>query len=206
ITERLPKWEDRGWIGVKIATHVKALVNGIRQRCAPTTIKQATSEQDRNTIRVAETEAVRERTTQFHITQTPSLEMNEQFDLSGAKLSTLKQSTAYKGIREQTHKLSRRTTENNVETIRDRRQTLTGSRPTDAEIWKGTRHKDFRRVTSDFIWKIMHGAIRVGEYWENIPGYEQRATCNVCGTTETVQHILFECQANGQKEIWEHVR
>ena len=38
-----------------------------------------------------------------------------------------------------------------------------------------------------------------------IPGYEQCATCRVCGCDETMEYILTECQASGQATLWKLV-
>ena len=48
----------------------------------------------------------------------------------------------------------------------------------------------------------MHNVLQCGAYWLNIPGYEQRATCRVCGSDESLEHILTECQASGQQTVW----
>ncbi len=70
----------------------------------------------------------------------------------------------------------------------------------------GIRDKDIPRKMRDFLWKMMHGAQRLGNYWEHIPGYEYRATCSVCGMEDTMEHILFECEAQGQAVVWRMVR
>ena len=62
------------------------------------------------------------------------------------------------------------------------------------------------RNMRDFVWKALHDALRVGRFWENTPGYEQRATCGVCGVVESLEHILLECTAVGQREAWALVR
>ncbi|KAJ3716678.1 hypothetical protein C8R42DRAFT_588198 [Lentinula raphanica] len=49
----------------------------------------------------------------------------------------------------------------------------------------------------------MHDAYKVGTYWDQIPGYEQRANCQHCRVPETLEHILLECECPGQNEIWE---
>ncbi len=48
----------------------------------------------------------------------------------------------------------------------------------------------------------MHGAYKVGEYWECIPNYEHRGICPHCKVPETMEHILLECQVPGQGIIW----
>ena len=38
LTENLPEWEDRGWVGVEIGDYVRKLAGELRQRCAITTL------------------------------------------------------------------------------------------------------------------------------------------------------------------------
>ncbi|EIW56839.1 uncharacterized protein TRAVEDRAFT_128188 [Trametes versicolor FP-101664 SS1] len=58
----------------------------------------------------------------------------------------------------------------------------------------------------DFWWKALHGALKIGPYWDNIPGYEQRSTCTHCGVPESLEHIWNECDAPGALEIWKGVQ
>ncbi|EPS94214.1 hypothetical protein FOMPIDRAFT_1134770 [Fomitopsis schrenkii] len=46
LFQHLHEWEDEGWIGVKGAAYLKALVNQLRQRSAPTTFRMAKGEDD----------------------------------------------------------------------------------------------------------------------------------------------------------------
>ncbi|KAI0716316.1 hypothetical protein C8Q76DRAFT_723701 [Earliella scabrosa] len=78
-----------------------------------------------------------------------------------------------------------------------------GVSPTVPALWKAVRGKDVPRQLRDFYWLAMHQAHRVGKYWTNIPGYEQRADCSVCGVTDSMEHILTECQAPGQGRVWQ---
>ncbi|KAF9021778.1 hypothetical protein BDZ89DRAFT_957202 [Hymenopellis radicata] len=79
--------------------------------------------------------------------------------------------------------------------------------PSNKLIWKGTRHQDFSKQVRFFLWMtIVHDAYKVGAWRENKPGYEHRTKCEECGSTETREHILFECTAPGQEEVWELVR
>ena len=77
---------------------------------------------------------------------------------------------------------------------------------TERTLWYAIRARDVARNMRDFLWKAMHDALRIGKFWENIPGYENRATCAVCGEQETLEHILLECLAPGQSVVWELVR
>lgn len=90
-------WEDKDWQGVVGAPYMRALVNRLRQRCAPTTFGPGTAtqrEQLREVLRRARDATLNESTTTV---VTPK--RNPVFDLIGAKLSTLTQAQAYRYIR-----------------------------------------------------------------------------------------------------------
>ncbi|KAJ7657452.1 hypothetical protein DFH06DRAFT_1409785 [Mycena polygramma] len=123
-----------------------------------------------------------------------NMSTSQGLHLRGAKLTTLTQALAYKAIKSLRATPSRKTTEANVKLIQDAGLLQRGKTPTVASIWKST-----------FLWKAIHGAHRIGKFWTNIPGYEDRATCQSCGELESLQHILFECQCPGQLEIWKLV-
>ena len=51
-----------------------------------------------------------------------------------------------------------------------------------------------------------HDAYMVGTNWQRAgysPELHERGECSVCGQTETMGHILSECAAPGQKEVWQ---
>jgi ribonuclease HI len=48
----------------------------------------------------------------------------------------------------------------------------------------------------------MHGAYKIGKYWEHIPDCEERAICQHCEVTETLEHIVLECTRSGQDIVW----
>ncbi len=41
-----------------------------------------------------------------------------------------------------------------------------------------------------------------GNYWLKMTKYNKRGTCPKCDAPETMQHILFNCNANQSKIIW----
>ena len=51
----------------------------------------------------------------------------------------------------------------------------------------------------------MNNTYKFGEYWEHIVDYENRALFPKCRSTETMEHILTECEASGQLEIWKYI-
>jgi hypothetical protein len=67
------------------------------------------------------------------------LDILKEFDLQGARLISLSQATAYKGIKEQKPPKLRGQTERNIQLTAEAILDYTGSRETKATIWQGLR-------------------------------------------------------------------
>ncbi|RDX55641.1 hypothetical protein OH76DRAFT_1338688 [Lentinus brumalis] len=80
-------------------------------------------------------------------------------------------------------------------------ENLTKTRTTESRIWKSFRHQDVARKIGDFLWRCAHDSLRIGAFWKNVAGCEQRAICVCCGTEESIEHILVECRAEATVEI-----
>lgn len=124
------------------------------------------------------------------------------FDLTGAKLATITQAVAYRGIRERKGIPVRRGAAASVAAIQAFAVARGGLEVPIPAIWTAIRHADLRRPVADFIWRTMHDAIRCGSFWLKIQGKEGRATCSVCDELESIEHILFHCKAPGQSQVW----
>ncbi|KAJ6564352.1 hypothetical protein B0H19DRAFT_1285751 [Mycena capillaripes] len=74
--------------------------------------------------------------------------------------------------------------------------------PSIKQIWKGTRHKDISRSIRFFLWMLIHDGYKVGRHWSKISGSEHFGICNKCNVEESMNHILTECEENGQQQIW----
>ena len=72
---------------------------------------------------------------------------------------------------------------------------MTGNDETEATIWRNLRSEAIRPVIQQFLFKTTHNTYMVGEYWRRIRGCEDRGTCTTCDTTESMNHILTECNA-----------
>jgi hypothetical protein len=46
----------------------------------------------------------------------------------------------------------------------------------------------------------------IGNKWEDIPNYEDRATCAICNTTKSMDHILTDCNAIARHLVWNQVK
>lgn len=83
---------------------------------------------------------------------------------------------------------------------------MTGNDETEATIWRNLRSKAIRPVIQQFLFKTTHNTYMVGEYWRKIRGCEDRGTCTTCDTTESMNHILTECNAPPTCLIWRHAQ
>jgi ribonuclease HI len=191
LTEHLKEWEDRGWIEICNAKWFKRAAFLLRKRSAPTTFQwvkgHSGDKGNEECDKLAKQGARKPTDDEFN------LEVPEQFDVQGAKLSKLTQAIAYRGIRERDKKRERNTTNLNLEKIRGDLLTYSGDTESDETIWKLIRTPPIRLKIQQFFYKTIHGTQKIGRYWLNIPEYEHRALCNNCEDDETMNHILVEC-------------
>ncbi|KAG0700961.1 RnaseH-domain-containing protein [Suillus ampliporus] len=173
LTKNLPEWENRGWIDVKNTYH-------LRKRSAQTSFIWVKGHNGHHGNEQADRLANEGANKQNE--DIIDLSVPDEFNLQGAAL---------------------RKTTNNLDITRYAIQTLTGHLEEDATIWKGCRNKDLPRKIQQFLYKAIHGAYRIGEYWSNIPTYEHRAKCSHCQVEiETLEHIMLECPNNVRTMIW----
>ncbi|KAE9394273.1 hypothetical protein BT96DRAFT_1048432 [Gymnopus androsaceus JB14] len=208
LTKHLAKWEDEGYINSENTELLQATVVSLRKREAVTTLHWVKGhsgiEGNEKADELANEGRLKEDCDEFN------LNIEQNFQLSGAKLCKITQSLAYKFIRQKKMKtltyriaLDRRATRMGIGRAKACASEICGKTPTEGMLWKSLRHKDLGRKVRYFLWMTAHGGYKVGEYWNSIPGYETRGICQHCGTSESMEHILFECEAPGQKEIWE---
>ncbi|KAH9849654.1 hypothetical protein C2E23DRAFT_784043 [Lenzites betulinus] len=205
LTEHLQAWENRGWIGVENKEVLQYTIAKLRKRSAPTWLRwvKGHSGDDGNegADRLAEQGTRGEPSAEVEWSE------NEKgFLAKGAKLATMTQKLAYKGILAWGGRVDRHTTERNIEMIKAAMREDYKHDPTTATIWRAIWAKDVGKRAAAFLWKAIHGAYKVGSYWSNIEGYEDRGVCRSCVVEESMEHILLQCSAPGQHEIWEEVR
>ena len=128
---------------------------------------------------------------------------------NGAKLCSLTQATAYCLIL-RTHPPPnlKNSTSSNLDLIKEATSDLDGTRPTNERIWSAAikNRRDLSIGVRSFLWKLIHNAHKCGHYWSNIPNHEERGICHNCGSTESMQHILFNCDANKCDHAWNTVK
>ncbi|KAJ6490931.1 hypothetical protein C8R45DRAFT_825988, partial [Mycena sanguinolenta] len=74
--------------------------------------------------------------------------------------------------------------------------------PEDKDIWMSIRSTVIRRVTRNFLWKCIHDIFRIGHFWNHIENSEIIGQCPHCKVDETMEHIMLDCAAPGQRQIW----
>ena len=199
LTSHLGRWEDHGWIGIKNADLFKRAAYLLKRRTARTSfrwIKGHEGDQgNEGSDQLAKAGANKATTDPL------DLSIPAEFDLQGAKLITLSQSMAYKGIRERKPTYHRRTTAANLQQTRVALTDYNNEIETDETIWTGIQHPDVRIKVRQFLYKAMHGTQKIGEFWKHIPEYEERQMCQTCHTTETMEHILVECHESAVNTI-----
>ncbi|EPS94243.1 hypothetical protein FOMPIDRAFT_1134737 [Fomitopsis schrenkii] len=176
------------------------LVNQLRQRSAPTTLKVASTEEEAEAI--LQSQQRRDEALEDSQPRPQRAIEKASFKLSGARLAGLTQATAYWIIRSRTAPPPRSTTTTAIAAIREHLRAIPNAEADEAGIWLGLRLRDIRKSITDFLWKGIHGAHRVGKFWTKVPGHEERAMCPTCDTLESLNHILLECHATGQARVW----
>jgi ribonuclease HI/exonuclease III len=200
LTKHTQKWEDRGWIEISNKELFKTTVAWLRQRTSETTLRwvKGHNNEDGN----EEADKLAALGALLPTAEVMDLSLPENFNLTGAKLSTMTQATLYKGICNTKTTKYRTKTIAQLDITRWAIEQINGSLPSDETIWKSIRKKNLSRPIREFLWKNLHQAQRCGPFWTNIPNQEHKGVCPTCQIEESMEHILTDCDAPGQKIIW----
>jgi len=181
LTTHLESWENDRWIGIKYAKLFRKAAHLMRYRSKRTSLQWV---KGHNGVQGNEgSDALAKQGANKQTPDPLNLEIPEDFDVQGAKLPTLTQATAYKGILERKHTKPRKTSEKNLRLIRTAIKRTTKEVETNAAIWQSTRRSTIRPIIQQFFYKTIHGTHMIGKYWRHINGYEEThnsATCRRC--------------------------
>ncbi|KAJ3709535.1 hypothetical protein C8R42DRAFT_598484 [Lentinula raphanica] len=206
LTKHLPHWENKDFLGIENEQELRSTVSFLRQREAPTTLTWIKGHSgiagNDEADRLANEGRNKEQGDEV------DLEIQPPFRLTGLRLSKITQSLAEKAIKRKKArtptyqaKLQRRATIRNSGMAQASAAEINEATPTEATLWKSIRNRGITKRIQFFLWMTYHDAYKVGNYWEQIPGYEQRANCQYCRVPETMEHILLECSCPGQQLI-----
>jgi ribonuclease HI len=203
LTSHLEKWEDIGWIGIKNKDWIKRAAYLLRKRTAPTYFQWVKGhngdEGNEGSDELAKAGANK------NGNDIINLDIPIYFDTQGTRLTALTQAIAYKGIRETKPKHERNTTNRNLEIIKANILELTGHLERNETIWNSIRSRAIRPKISQFLFKTIHGAYKIGRFWSNTENPE-RAICQTCGEDESMNHILTECRHPARTLVWNRAR
>ena len=177
LTLHLKKWEDRGWIGIKNREWFKRAAYLLRRRTALTRFKWVKGHS--SDIGNEQSDRLAKQGADKQSDDTISLEVPNHFNLQGAKLSTLTQAIAYKGIREQTQMKQRKTMHLNLEKVREDVASQTGTRETNEAIWGLIQKSPIHLKIRQFFYKSLHSTQKIGTYWYHIPALEERGLLRI---------------------------
>ncbi|KAJ6506684.1 hypothetical protein C8R45DRAFT_1050932 [Mycena sanguinolenta] len=64
--------------------------------------------------------------------------------------------------------------------------------------------KEVSNYTEDtqLLWKCVHNIFRLGDFWKHIDNLQIFGLCTHCKVDETLEHIMLDCAAPGQRQIW----
>ncbi|KAJ7912951.1 hypothetical protein B0H13DRAFT_1613020 [Mycena leptocephala] len=202
LTMNLTANEDNDWLENNDRVILKAIVAALRGRGTRCTFQKRDVQGDpamEMARRIASKHSDEIEIGHFQ-TMIPSA-----YDLNGVKLSTGMQRTFYRAIKSRRRRPDRAKTTMMLDRTRHAARALSGYTPTDGELWKSLNHKDISRTMSAYLWRGMHQAYKIGEYWRNIPTFEHWADCRHCmvDDDDSMEHILIDCEAPGREKLWE---
>jgi hypothetical protein len=141
--------------------------------------------------------------TQCPLSDNIKLSIPNRWNVTGVKLWALTQALAYLGVRATREQHERRgDVANLTKTYHYIYNDLSQRYHTQHHIWTALRHKDVTKKVSNFLWKVMHDALRIGKYWTHNPVFESHAICDLCNEEESIDHVLTDCVSNECKHIW----
>jgi len=204
LTAHLENWENDGWIDIKNAEFFKKVAHLMRYRSARTTLQWV---KGHNVVQGNEGgDTLVKQGANKRVPDPLNLEIPKEFDVQGARLSTLMQATAYRGILERKRPEARNTSKENLQLTHMAIKRITGELETNAAIWQGTRRKVIRLIIQQFFFKTIHRTHLIGKYWRNIEGYKEWETCASCNETESMSHIQTQCREKNIQIIWRLAR
>ncbi|KAF9022107.1 hypothetical protein BDZ89DRAFT_1197489 [Hymenopellis radicata] len=122
------------------------------------------------------------------------------------KLKGLTQRTAYTILKKNLVVKRRQATENNLDRIKFALKDINGKAPTKSAIWKSVRGSNTSKKSQMFRWRGIHEAHATGNFFARMENLGHLAMCPKCGETESLEHVLLECEAGAHETVWSIAR
>ncbi|EJD46004.1 hypothetical protein AURDEDRAFT_33739, partial [Auricularia subglabra TFB-10046 SS5] len=206
LTISLARHEGAGWTNVPdLARVMRATAAALRSRSAETTFTYVSKRRQKNWQEVKDTKACALTAAMWSEESDLDLAKWQLHDWPGISAVGLDQKKAHTAIRNQNVLLTppRRVTAKNLDCIQSSVKAACDYMPTTRQIWESLNHKDIPKNVYAFLWKGIHGAHKVGDYFEKMPEpWKSKGRCPSCQITESMEHILFECPDSHHEIIW----
>jgi ribonuclease HI len=200
LTVHLLHWENKGWINVENTNFFKMAAYLLRRRSAPMTFKWVKGHN--RDLGKEQSDKLAKEGTEKDAPDIIPLDIPTDFDLQGAKLAMMTQAIAYRGVCNKNTTTHRQSTLRNLETAKQAIRNFNNLHKTDSSIWNNTRKKSIRPKVQQFLFKSLHNTYMISSFWSHIPGYKTRGQCQLCQTTEDLNHILTQCSAEPVNTLW----
>ncbi|KAF8982526.1 hypothetical protein BDQ17DRAFT_1262106 [Cyathus striatus] len=128
--------------------------------------------------------------------------------LLGLNLTCMTQSKLYKAIKHRKKTKKCVASQCNIEITAQAIKENAGLCPSPESIWKSIlQGATLTKKAKTFLWKVLHGSLKIGKYWEHTPLKDQHMPCIQChADVEDISHILLNCQVSGQEHVWNIAR
>ncbi|EJD51921.1 hypothetical protein AURDEDRAFT_56341 [Auricularia subglabra TFB-10046 SS5] len=209
LTTRLAYHERSGWLNLPAeARALRATTAALRSRAGETTFTFVTKKAIREWEDLKETKDRAQVAAELGNTFEVEWNRYVAFDRPGLTITGIKQRLAYQAIRDH-HNLNagpRRRTEEMLDRIKKDIRERYDTAPDSKQIWRGIHNKDISKNVQVFLWRAIHSAHKIGAYFAKMPQpWKGYGTCETCGVTESIEHILTECPESRQEQIWSYV-
>ncbi|KAI6128056.1 hypothetical protein EDD17DRAFT_1473266 [Pisolithus thermaeus] len=206
LTKNLNKWEDKNWLNVPNAEHWQQLAYLARKRGNKITLKLINNKNE-ETKEIHKSLKNKLKTKDKPKDWQAETKIPPEFQTDGARLHTLDQYTAYQLIMQTYTKdpSERNSTHQNLEKIKFHYKNTNNQIVEETQIWKSQKKPWISKKIQDYLWKITHNVLKVGNFFKNIPNLEHLQTC-ACGKTESPEHILIKCKENKAPSLWKEIQ
>jgi ribonuclease HI/exonuclease III len=202
ITTRVDEIEDKDFYNTANAAEWKILLALLRQRQNTTSFQWVEGHNGIEGNEQAD-QLANEGRENGPVMILPDIPIKWHYD--GARLQALTQKDVYRMLVKTTSKsvTERPKVKENIKNIKDRLMAVSGILPTDKSIWKNIHHSPSKKRKGDFLWKLITGTLRTGEYFRQMNDSEHRELCKHCNLLESATHLLLDCTR--AKSLWNSI-
>ncbi|KAK0501123.1 hypothetical protein EDD18DRAFT_1067330, partial [Armillaria luteobubalina] len=136
-----------------------------------------------------------------------NIDVDHEFNVDGAKLSTLTQSQVYHLLQAFTIVMDCPSAEHIIGQVMVTVKEVNGIELLPSRLWPSICGKDILHPIKGILWKALQNAFKIGSFCENLgPQYKKREECPHCKVMEFMEHILVDYNIDRQNVLWQLAR